>query len=78
MCPEGKAIDRWGPNCGVHISRVPRQIEFIRHNEDLIPRDLWGPALGYPWSKIHPFTHDGEAWAKEEKPRPPRENRQVA
>jgi hypothetical protein len=56
----------------VHISRFPKLIEFIRHNEDLIPGDLWGLLYGYPLSEIHQFTYDWEAWVKEKKPRPPK------
>jgi hypothetical protein len=56
----------------VHISRFPKLIEFIRHNEDLIPGDLWGLLYGYPLSEIHQFTYDWEAWAKSKKLKTPK------
>ncbi len=73
-----KGLDLWSlPEKGVrtaevHISRFPKLIEFIRHNEDLISSDLWGLLYGYPLSEIHQFTYDWEAWAKEKNPRPPK------
>ena len=71
-----KGLDLWNlPEKGVrtahvHISRFPKLIEFIRHNEDLISDDLWGLLYGYPLSEIHQFTYDWEAWAKEKKLKP--------
>ena len=56
----------------VHISRFPKLIEFIKHNESLISNDLWGLLYGYPLSEIHQFTYDWEAWAKSKKLKPPK------
>ena len=48
----------------VYISRFPRIINFIRHHDRDIPRDLWGLIFGYPIPEIHQFEYDWNQWKK--------------